>query len=60
MGFPYVIGVLECIITRGIMDQWVSIGGDCALYLYFIGDDEVLIYLYSNYNGKVMIRRFGG
>jgi hypothetical protein len=50
IGFPYVIGVLEYIIIRGIMVLWL-VGfyrRDCALYLYFIGDDEVLIYLYSN------------
>jgi hypothetical protein len=48
--FPYVIGVLECIITRGIMVLW-PVGlyrRDRALYLHFTGDDEVLIYLYSN------------
>jgi hypothetical protein len=31
-----------------------------VLYLYFIGDDEVLIYMYSNLQWEVVISRFGG
>jgi hypothetical protein len=50
VGFPYVIDVLEYIIIRGIIVLW-PVGfyrRDRALYLYFTGNDEVLIYLYSN------------
>jgi hypothetical protein len=50
MGFPCVIGVLEYIIIRGIMVLWLvgSYRRGLYLYFYFTGDDEVLIYLYSN------------
>ena len=50
VGFFYIIGALEYIIIRGIIVLWL-VGfyrRGLYLYLYFIGDDEVLIYLYSN------------